>query len=153
MKYQLPCGRPGIGICQCLSFSHLKNPLNGCAQCTGSCTNFGGRLTGWYPHIVNLVNFTIFFIFITTQNNTKTGTQYLQKHFYSVYCIHMNKVTNGNDKWQGHTDCHLAILSGEQVFLADFVLILKVLIEFICISGVIVLTNGTHQTHLIVHLK
>ena len=28
MEYQLPCGRPDISICQCLSFPHLKNPLN-----------------------------------------------------------------------------------------------------------------------------
>ena len=39
-----------------------------------------------------------------------------------LFCIHMNKVTNGNDEWQGCTDCHLAILLGEQVFLANLAL-------------------------------
>ena len=64
--------------------------------------------------------------------------------------IHMNKVINGNDKWQWHTDCHLAIVLGEQMFLANFGLVLlvmlglKVLTEFILISGVIDKTNRTH---------
>ena len=49
---------------------------------------------------------------------------------------HMNKVTNSNDKWQGHTDCHLAILSGEQVFLANFGLILSVMLILKSVDGV-----------------
>ena len=54
---------------------------------------------------------------------------------------------------------HPAVSLGEQVFLADFsfilpiMLILKVLMEFVCISGVIILTDRTHQTHLVVHLE
>ena len=73
--------------------------------------------------------------------------------------IHMSKVTNGYDEWHRHTDCHPAVLSGKKVFMANFglilsvMLILKVLMEFIHISGVIVQTNRTHQTHLIVDLE
>ena len=28
MDYQIPCGRPGMNICQCLSSSQLKNPFH-----------------------------------------------------------------------------------------------------------------------------
>ena len=135
-------------------------------------TQIWGRPTRWCPHIVNLVNVVdlvqpynarlidhncLHLLPEMSQDRNAMCTE-----TYLFCKKNLNKC--GTVHWKYSLSCgqykvHLAVLLGEQVFLADFgfvlpvMFILKVLMELVSISGVKIPTDGTHQTHLVVHFK